>query len=471
MSVETQLQQGAACASAGDAGGAGLAESAATGPIDDLPERWTALQLLIVGLCFLVNMLDGMDVLVLSYIAPTLQEDLQVGADSIGVLFSAGLLGMALGGLLIAPLADIFGRRILILASLAMSTLAMILSGFTTSLGQLMILRAFVGTGIGAVLASMAAIIAEYAPDRHRNFAVGLLYAGYPLGAIATGFVAAVTIPVYGWQAVLTGAGCISAVMLPVLYFLLPESMQYLVRRRPADGLERLNAIRARMDLAQLRLLPRVERASGRGGVAGLFSDGRAIDTVLLWTAMIAGFAALWFAISWIPKLATMAGLSDADAIYAGTSYNGGAFIGTVALGLIAARRDLRRTVLVFLVAAAAAMIALGSLPLSVAATLMLAFVVGFFLQGGFNGIYPLAARIYPAEVRSTGIGWTTGIGRIGAVAGPLLGGILIERETPLPIIFLVFAVPAVVGGVCVSAVRLRTRAESGPPDRTTGAD
>jgi benzoate transport len=409
-------------------------------------------------------MIDGMDVLILSYIAPTLREDLGVGADEIGVLFSAGLAGMAFGGLVIAPFADVFGRRLLILASLITSTVAMLLSGLVESLGELMVLRLFVGTGIGAVLASMAAIIAEYAPDRHRNFAVGLLYAGYPLGAIITGFAAAEAIPAYGWQAVLTGAGVISAIMVPVLFFLLPESMQFIIRRRPANALTRLNAIRARIGRAALATLPEPPEAPSRGGVAGLFSDGRARNTILLWVSMISGFAALWFAISWIPQLATIAGLSDRDAIFAGTSFNAGAFIGTVALGLITARLDLRKTILVFLVSAAVAMIALGSLSLPLVATLSLSLIVGFLLQGGFNGIYPLAARLYPAEIRSTGIGWTTGIGRIGAVAGPLLGGVLIEREVPLPVIFLIFAVPAVLGGVCAAAIKMLPPAEAAVP-------
>jgi benzoate transport len=419
-------------------------------------ENWTTIQLLVVGLCFLVNMIDGMDVLILSYIAPTLQEDLGVGADQIGILFSAGLVGMAIGGLVIAPLADTHGRRTLILASFVTSTVSMLASGFAETLVQLMILRLLVGIGIGAVLASMAALIAEYAPDRHRNFAVGLLYAGYPLGAIATGFAAAVAIPAYGWQGVLMGAGLVSAAMLPILFFILPESMQFLVRNGGPNALEQLNAIRVRMGQPVLSSLPLPPQATSRRGIAGLFSDGRTRNTLLLWTSMSFGFAALWFAISWIPKLATIAGLSIEDAIYAGTSFNAGAFIGTIALGLLTARLDLRRTILVFLIGAAIFMVLLGNLDLTVAGTLLFAFIVGFLLQGGFNGIYPLAARIYPAEVRSTGIGWTTGIGRAGAVAGPLIGGILIESGVSLPIIFFVFAVPAVIGGVCAAAVRMQ---------------
>jgi len=428
-----------------------------------ISDEWTRVQLIVVGLCVVVNMLDGMDVLVLSYIAPTLQLDWQVPADEIGVLFSAGILGMAIGGLAIAPIADVLGRRRLILLSLLMSTTGMLASAFAGSIGTLMLLRVLVGCGIGSALASMAALIAEYAPARHRNFAIGLMYGGYPLGAILTGFGAAYAIPRIGWQGVLGCAGAISAAMLPFLYVLLPESIAFLTKRRPAGALEQVNGLRIRMGLRPFEQLPSVKEEASRGGVAGLFTDGRAGSTLLLWLAMIFGFAALWFAISWIPKLATMSGLDQTAAIYAGTFFNVGAFAGTVALGLVTARFPLQSVIPIFLTAAAGSMLAFGTLALGAAGLFFVSFLIGFLLQGGFNGIYPLAAQLYPAEVRSTGIGWTTGVGRLGAVLGPLLGGILIARNMPLQWIFAIFAVPAVLGGLCAWRVRC------GKTDRTDG--
>jgi MFS family permease len=199
--------------------------------------------------------------------------------------------------------------------------------------------------------------------------------------------------------------------------------------------------------------LPRPLESPTRTGVAGLFADGRALGTVLLWLAMILGYAALWFAISWIPKLAIMAGLDRANATYAGTSFNAGAFLGTVALGLITARVRLQVMIAVFLALAAVAMIVFGMANLTVATAILLAFAIGFFLQGGFNGIYPLGTQLYPAEIRGTGIGWTMGIGRIGAVLGPLVGGLLIKHEVPIALIFLAFAVPAALGGACAAFV------------------
>jgi MFS family permease len=322
-----------------------------------------------------------------------------------------------------------------------------------------MILRTFVGIGIGSVLATMAALVAEYAPRRQQNFAVALLYGGYPLGAIATGLIAVHTIPTFGWKATLVGAGCVAAIMLPVLYVLLPESMQFLIKRRPLNALEKLNRILARMQRAQVVVLPNASEAPSATGVAGLFARGRAKGTVLLWSSMVFGFATLWFAISWIPKLAALSGLDQARAIYAGTSFNAGAFAGTVALGLITARIRLQPMIAVFLTAAAVVMIIFGAAHLSAGAIITLAFCIGFLLQGGFNGIYPLGTQLYPAEIRSTGIGWTMGVGRIGAVLGPFVGGILIAREVPVSIIFLIFAVPAVLGGLCAALVATGTSA------------
>lgn len=420
-----------------------------------LLDEWSPTQLTVVLLCFVVNMIDGMDVLLMSYIAPTLQADWAIGADQLGIVFSISILGMAVGGIGLSMLADFFGRRRMILAALATSTIAMLLSGLVTNVEQLMALRFFVGLGIGTILASMAALVAEYAPPKYRNFAVGLLYAGYPLGAIVTGFASAWSIPLFGWKATLVGAGCISAVMLPLLWILLPESMEFLIKRRPRGALERFNAILARFGKSSVPALPEPDVAPTAVGVAGLFADGRAASTMLLWFSMIFGYAALWFTISWIPKLATMAGLDATSAIYVGTTFNAGAFIGTVTLGLITARLKLQPTILTFLVGAAVFMVVYGVFRFSLPVTLLLVFLIGFLQMGGFNGIYPLATQLYPAEVRSTGVGWTMGVGRAGAVLGPLLGGMLIEANVSLSVIFLVFAVPTVLGAVCAYLVKL----------------
>lgn len=401
---------------------------------------WTGLQLLVVALCVAVNMLDGMDVLAMSYVAPTLQAEWHMGSERMGLIFSAAIAGMALGSLVIAPLADRYGRRPLVLASLALSSCAMLLSGLADNAAQLMVLRALVGIGIGSVLPTMAALVAEYAPEANRTFSVCLLYAGYPLGAMLAGFVGTWAIPLHGWRAMLVGVGAVSLATCPLLWALLPESTQYQRLR----GMDLPGASGTASEPGPWQ---------GETGIRGLFSEGRAPGTLLLWSATISGFMALWFVISWTPKLAQIAGLDGAQGILAGTLFNVGALLGTIALGWLSRKLPLHRLIALFLLPAALAMTALGALRMPAMSFLVTVLAMGILLQGGFNGIYPLAARLYPAAVRSTGIGWATGMGRIGAVVGPALGGMLIETQVSLWMICTVFAAPAALAGLCAARV------------------
>ena len=417
---------------------------------------WTARQILVVAICFILNMLDGMDVLILSYIAPALSTDWQVTPERLGVVFSAGLAGMAAGGLLIAPMADRFGRRKLILASLVMMAGAMFGSAMAANIGELIVSRFIVGIGIGTVLASMAALTAEYAPPRHRTFAVGFLQAGYPVGATITGFVVANLLPIYGWQAMLLGAAILCTLSLPFVWLLLPESIDFLLTRQPKGALEKANRLLRSMGQPAVDTLPaRKVHEANKAGVRGLLADGRATGTILLWMATISGFMTLYFVISWIPKLAVEAGLPAKDAIYAGAIYNIGAFVGVTLIGIAGTHFDLRRLILGYMSAAAVTLVLFGSVAMPLIATLATAFLIGVFVQGGFNGCYPLAASLYPPEARGTGIGWAMGVGRIGAVIGPMLGGFLLAAKVSLPVIFGVFAVPAVIAGICAAMIRL----------------
>ncbi|MFT3997264.1 MAG: MFS transporter [Asticcacaulis sp.] len=410
---------------------------------------WRPQQILVVALCFALNMLDGMDILIMSYIAPALSADWGMTPDRLGAVFSAGLAGMAVGGLAIAPLADRWGRRLLILASIVLMSVAMIASSFATDVAHLIALRFVVGIGIGTVLASMAALTAEYAPPKHRIFAVAFLQAGYPIGAVITGFLVAAHIGDHGWRNMLLVAGIVSAVTVPFILFLLPESLEFLMKRQPKGALNKINRLRARFGQPVLAVLPEAVAAPRSAiGLRGLFADGRLVPTLLIWLAISLCFMTMYFVISWIPKLAIQAGLAPTDAIYAGAAYNVGAFVGMISIGLFPAL-DLRKLIFGYLLAGGAALIAFGSLAMPVVATLFVAFVIGVTVQGGFNGFYPFAANLYPASVRSTGIGWAMGVGRIGAVTGPLLGGWLMANNLPLPVIFTVFAVPMLLAGLC----------------------
>ena len=167
----------------------------------------------------------------------------------------------------------------------------------------------------------------------------------------------------------------------------------------------------------------------------------------------------LYFIVSWITKLAIEAGLSETDGIYAGALYNLGAFVGTVAMSVLAVRVPLGKLVPAMLCGAAVAMLWFGSVEMSVAATMINALLIGVLLQGGYNGVWPLAAETYPAQVRATGIGWAIGIGRSGAIVGPFVGGQLMAAKVPLPFLFAAYCLPLLACATCAFAVQRFTRA------------
>jgi predicted MFS family arabinose efflux permease len=333
---------------------------------------------------------------------------------------------MALGGLGFAPLADRLGRRRMVTIAIALMAVAMLASSQARSVGELAAIRFVVGTGIGTVLACIAAVAARVAPPRHRNFAVGVLQAGYPIGAMITGFVTAWALPLFGWRHVLIGAAGVSALTIPLILSILPAHVDSGVREQKVS----LKAI-----------------------VAGT----RLRSSALLWTATICGFMALYFITSWITKLAIEAGLPETQAIIASAIYNFGAFCGTFAMSVAGTKLDIRKISSTLLFITIGIFLVFGGVTMSLAGVLLTAWIMGVTLQGGFNSLYPIAARVYPDEVRATGIGWAMGIGRLGAFTGPMLGGWALGQNLPLIAVFGIFCVPLLIASIASASIRFES--------------
>ena len=413
----------------------------------------SGLQYTVIAVCFLMNVLDGMDVLIISYAAQALATEWAISPEALGIVFSAGLFGMTAGALVLAPLADYLGRRSLILFCLVVMSAGILLTAYAQNVTQLTALRFASGLGIGAMLASVATMAAEYAPDRRKNLMVSIVLSGYPVGATLSGVVAASIIPEFGWRTMFTVAGLTTALALPLVYLLLPESLNFLVKVRPAKALEKANRILRSMDCAELSEFPPAAEPAAHSKVSSLFSDGRSAPTLWLWLAFFMSFATLYFLTSWIPLLAANTGLSPRLAIYAGAVFNLGAIFGILLQGYSSQILGLRRSIGVFLVGTAVLMVVFGYISGSIA-VLVLFGLIGFAVQGGFTGLYSIAARLYPTEVRTTGVGWAIGAGRTGAIAGPILGGILIGIGLSMSTNFIVFAVPVVVAAVATVLIR-----------------
>jgi len=429
-----------------------------SGMIVDVMEQpardWSLLRILIVGLCSLLNALDGMDIVILSYVAPVLAKDWSLSPERLGMVFSASLAGMTLGCLFIAPLADRFGRRPVILSMLTLIMISMMASAFSISLPELVLTRFLTGIGIGAMLASMTAVAAEFAPQREKALAISIMLAGYPLGSVATGMVAAAILPHHHWQVILLGAGILSLAVLPVVFLILPESIDFLLRTQPKQALQRVNRIEGRLGVAVTTALPPKPPKVDGFVLRSLFESGRAEATSALWVGVFMGFMTLYFALSWITKLAAQAGLPLENAIYAGAIFNFGAFMGTIAVGRLARDYGLRRSATIALALAAGLLTLFGAISMPLVPTLLLAMLVGMTIYGGFNAFYGLAAELYPAANRSTGVGWAMGIGRFGAVTGPLLGGVLIGQGFSLMMIMAIFSVPLLIAAFMASRIR-----------------
>ena len=401
-----------------------------------------------------MNVLDGMDVLIISYAAPAIASSWNIGPEALGIVFSSGLAGMTIGAMLLAPLADRIGRKRMILFSGILMAFSIYATAFAQNVPVLILLRLISGIGIGSMLAITAALTSEYTPSKSKDFWVSFVISGYPIGAVISGLVAARLIPESGWQALFKLAGVVSFITLPMIVFMMAESIAFYLKAQPAGALKNVNKVLKRMGYPPLSTLPEKEHKSAVIPVNKLLSPTYRTGTLQLWSSLFLAFCVLYFLISWIPKLAESTGLSLELAIYAGTVFNGGAFLGIVTQGFFSSRFGLRQTIGVFFIASALLMFAFQFL-LGSDFLLLVFGLLGFGVQGGFVGLYAAAARMYPAEFRTTGVGWAMGSGRFGGVIGPALGGVLIGMGLSIAANFMIFAIPCLAAGIVTLMVTL----------------
>jgi len=410
--------------------------------------RVTRNQLTLLAICFALNMVDGYDVLSIAFAATPLTESWGLKADALGILMSSGVLGMTLGAMFLAPLTDSIGRRVMIIAAVLLMGLSMVLSAKATQIHELVVLRVMTGLGTGAMLASLTTLISEFFPSRHRNVAIGITLAGYPIGATLGGLLAARLIPEYGWQSVFLAGGIATLVLLPVVVFQLPESVQFLLRRRPRDFRQKATKIVEKLQLAFVLDTPGDLPNQERVAVTSLLGADYKKLTLLIWSGFFLTFGTLYFLLSWIPKLLVDSGMELSTAIYASASFNLAGALGNIGIGAFSNRFGLARGIVAFALFAA---ISMGALAISSAGDLMLlgiAAMIGFFQQGTLIGFYILSARAYPSDFRTTGIGWGIGLGRMGAVVAPYAGGLMVLNGVSMQTLFLLYATPTLAAGI-----------------------
>lgn len=424
----------------------------------------SAFQIVAVTICMAINMLDGFDVLAIAFTGPLIAKEWALSPTELGTLFSAGLAGMTLGSLVISPFADTLGRRPLVLFGLVVISVGMAGSSMMDALWPLIGLRFFTGLGIGTLLSSINTIVAEYSSQRRRDFAVAFMSVGYPIGATLGGIIAIYLITEFGWRSVFVFGAVLSALIVPVVIVRLPESVEFLLHKRPADALARINRLLRKMGRSELAQLPESGPASvvAVKTVTGIFDRAFVTRTLLVCTSYFMIMLSLYFLLNWTPKVLVDQGLSVQLGISGAVLMNAGGVIGGLLFGYFAGIFGLRELSSVFMVLLFVSVVVFGFAKFDLAVMAALVAIIGFFLIGIIASLYALVAAIYPPQVRNTGTGLAIGIGRFGAIAGPYLGGVLIAAGWSRPAYCTALVLPALLAAFLVRRVPLAGRAAPG---------
>lgn len=427
------------------------------------------LRLIVLGIAVLI--LDGFDGQIMGYVAPALSRDWHLAPGALGPVFAAGLFGLLLGAILCGWLADVVGRRAMVIACTAAFGALSLATLLVHTLDALVALRFVTGLVLGGAMPNATALMSEYMPPRRRIGLAALVGMGFSLGSALGGFVAAFLIPRLGWTGVFWVGGVLPLLLTPVLWAALPESVRFLCVRR--QGAPRIARTLAQIDPV-LQFPPgtvfAAEEERSRGFLMPqMFTEGRAAMTTLVWIVYFAHGATLNFIVNWMPTLMHDAGISMEGAASANALFQVGGILGGIVLGFMIDRLD--AVVLSVSLLASAVLIALiGQVGLSYGVIAGFAFAAGACVvgtQGSANAF--TGGALYPTFIRSTGLGWALGMSRLGGViAGSFGGAWLLRAHMPLAQTFLIGAVPEVVAALAmIQLARLRSgQAALGADDR-----
>jgi AAHS family 4-hydroxybenzoate transporter-like MFS transporter len=413
--------------------------------IDAQPVGGYQVRLLLM--CAAVLFIDGFDTQAIGYVAPALVKDLGISRPELAPVLSAALFGLMLGALGLGPLADRLGRKRIVIASVAVFGLCSLATAFVQDTNSLLFIRFLTGLGLGGAMPNTVALTAEFSPHRRRATMVMTMFCGFSAGAALGGLIAAAVIPAFGWRGVFVIGGVAPLLLVPVLVAALPESIRFLTLSGRPDALvaQRLRAVFPALSVPQDARFTVSEPKLEGLPVAHLFRENRALATLLLWVVFFCSLLVLYFLASWLPTVMSDLGVSVSLGATISSLLQFGGCAGALVLGRFIDRFSFRALTLMYLMAAVAVALigqATHSLPVVAAAI----FGAGFCIVGGQSASNALASGLYPTAVRSTGVGWALGIGRLGSILGPLFGAALLSLS--MPSLFATIAMPAVVAAL-----------------------
>jgi len=432
----------------------------------------SGLQIIVCTVTVFLNALDGFDLLAISFATPGIMKDFGIEPSvGLGLVLAMDLLGMAVGSFVLGGVADYFGRRRAILVFLVVMSIGMYFCSHADNREQLAAWRFFTGLGIGGMLAAINATAAEFSNDRSRKFWVALMTIGYPLGNILAAFIISPLLKTHSWRVVFElGAGA-TAIMIPVVWFCVPESVSWLCRKQPANALARINTTLRRIGHAVIDALPPLSSTPPKAPLADVFKKPYLLLTLLLVFAYFAHITSFYYILKWVAPIVTKLGYSPsniADVLFWASV--GGATGGAL-LGLLALRVNLIWLTSSVLVLGMISISIFGMGQADLAGLKAIVAVCGFFTNAGIVGLYTLLALAYPTHLRATGTGVVIGAGRGGAALAPILAGYLFGHGFSLQAVSIVMGCGSLLGAVALLFVKFEdtSEAESGVRQGVSG--
>lgn len=405
--------------------------------------RFSGYQWLIFAMCFVIVLMDGFDTAAIGFIAPSLLSEWHLTKAGLGPVLSAALLGLACGAIISGPVADKWGRRLVVTASVFVFGAASVGCGFATSLNELTTLRFITGIGLGAAMPNAITVMSEFCPHRRRALIVNMTFCGFALGAALGGFLAAWMIPLFGWRGVLLFGGGVPLILSVILLLALPESIRYMVTKR--HPVEKIRAVLTRINsAAQFATGFKLEESAGqdrnRNGIQVVLSRSHILGSVMLWVCYFMGLVIFYGLANWMPILFKDAGIGPQRAALISALFPLGG-VGTILCGFLMDRFNADRVIAACFGFGAISVYAIGQAVGTTGLLMCAVFVAGLLVNTGLSSMPALAAAFYPTAGRGTGVAWMLGVGRFGGIAGSFLVAELARQQFSLPGIFTVVAV------------------------------
>jgi MFS transporter, AAHS family, vanillate permease len=412
--------------------------------------QWLAV-IVTVGL----NAMDGFDVLSISFASPGIAKDWGVDKGTLGWVLSMELIGMGLGSVLLGGVADKIGRRPTILGCVLAMSVGMFGASFAGGVPTLLAWRLLTGLGIGGMLASINAAVAELSSHRWRSLAVGLMVIGYPIGGVIGGTVVQNLLGAGTWHDVFAFGGWVTLAFIPIVWFALPESVDFLDRRRKPGALQAINRILTRFGHEPTAALSPETVESAQRSVMDIFKPGLIVATVLITLGYFLHVISFYFIIKWVPKLVADMGFTAKAAAGVLTWANVGGAAGVALFGLIAMRVGLKALTLVVLIGSSVMVVWFGRGSSNLAALAATVAIAGVFINSGIGGYYLLFGHVFPTHVRATGTGFAVGVGRAGAVLAPVIAGYLFKAGFGLQSVATMMAAGSLLSAAALLALKV----------------